>query len=68
MQGEQQKRWQEFCELAAKERDPRRLIQLLSEINRLFEAEHTEKRKKPAQKTNPPPTSIRTGTGNDSKY
>jgi hypothetical protein len=46
MEREQQKRWEEFCELAAKERDPKRLIKFVTEINRLFEIERAEKRNK----------------------
>lgn len=30
-------RWQELCELAAKEQDPKKLMELMKEINRLLE-------------------------------
>jgi hypothetical protein len=30
-------RWQALCELAAKEKDPKKLIELVDEINRLLE-------------------------------
>ena len=36
--------WQELCEQAAKERDPERLLALVSEINRLL-AEAAARRK-----------------------
>lgn len=66
MQGEQQKRWQEFCELATKDHNPKRLIELVSEMNRLFEAEHTAQRK-PAQKTEQARAPIRTGTDHNER-
>ena len=39
MQGEQRELWQEFCALAAEERDPKKLLELVKEINRLLEEE-----------------------------
>jgi len=37
MQGQQKERWKEFCELAAQEQNPERLMELVAEINRLLE-------------------------------
>ena len=37
MQGEERERWEELCRLAADERDPNRLMELIEEINRLLE-------------------------------
>jgi hypothetical protein len=31
-------RWKELCELASKEQDPKKLVELIKEINRLLEA------------------------------
>jgi hypothetical protein len=38
MQGETGERWKLLCELAAKEQDPAKLIELVREINDLLEA------------------------------
>jgi hypothetical protein len=32
--------WMELCELAAQEKDPKKLMALIGEIDRLLEAEH----------------------------
>jgi len=32
--------WMELCELAAQEKDPRKLMALIGEIDRLLEAKH----------------------------
>jgi len=37
MKGELKERWMHLCEMAANEQDPDRLVQLVSEINRLLE-------------------------------
>ena len=37
MQGQQKERWKELCELAAREQNPERLMELVAEINRLLE-------------------------------
>jgi hypothetical protein len=37
MTGETRKRWMEFCQLAAVEQDPKKLILLAEEINRLLQ-------------------------------
>jgi hypothetical protein len=38
MLGEQKERWQELCALATKEQDPKKLLALTVEINRLLAA------------------------------
>jgi hypothetical protein len=40
--GEKRERWQELCEQASVEQDSQRLLEIVAEINRLFE----EKRKR----------------------
>jgi len=35
--GKNKERWEELCELASKEQDPTKLIELMKEINRLLE-------------------------------
>ena len=35
--GQNKERWQELCELASKEQDPTKLVELMKEINRLLE-------------------------------
>lgn len=42
MQCEPEKRWQELCDLTAKEEDPGKLVHYVQEINRILE----EQRKK----------------------
>lgn len=37
MKGKVKERWMHLCELAALEQDPEKLMQLVSEINRLLE-------------------------------
>ena len=37
MQGEKKERWMELCALAAVEQDPKKLIELVQEINALLE-------------------------------
>lgn len=39
-------RWRELCAQAAVEQDPKRLMELVAEISRLFDEEH--KNRKPA--------------------
>ena len=36
MEGETRERWEQLCQLAAREQDPNRLLELVSEINRLL--------------------------------
>jgi hypothetical protein len=35
--GKNKEHWEELCELATKEQDPRKLIELMNEINHLLE-------------------------------
>jgi hypothetical protein len=35
---DKKERWEELCELASKEQDPKKLIELIREINHLLEA------------------------------
>ncbi|HXM24350.1 MAG TPA: hypothetical protein VN948_24050 [Terriglobales bacterium] len=37
MFGEQKQRWMELCELASEEQDPKKLVALIAEIDRLLE-------------------------------
>ena len=37
MLGKNKERWEELCELASKEQDPTKLIELMKEIDRLLE-------------------------------
>jgi hypothetical protein len=39
--------WMELCELAAQEKDPKRLMALIAEIDRLLEAKHQQVPKAP---------------------
>jgi len=39
--GKNKERWEELCELASKEQDPQRLIELMKEIDRLLEIKLT---------------------------
>ena len=36
MQGKTRERWQDLCEQAANEQDPRKMLELVEEINRLL--------------------------------
>jgi hypothetical protein len=36
--GKDKERWEQLCEQAAKERDPKKLVELVEEINRLLES------------------------------
>lgn len=55
MLGENEQRWRELCERAAKETDPDRLMELVAEINRLLEGKEQRLRSvvRPAS-TGPP--------------
>jgi hypothetical protein len=37
MRGEKKERWMQFCELAAEEQDPQKLLELVKQINDLLE-------------------------------
>jgi hypothetical protein len=47
MQGEKRERWRELCEQAEKEQDPRKLVELAEEINRLLEEKETRLKQRP---------------------
>ena len=47
MQGEKRERWRELCEQAEKEQDPKKLVELAEEINRLLEEKETRLKKQP---------------------
>lgn len=53
MTGETRKRWMEFCEQAAIEQDPDKLIALVEEINRLLQEQEREKENR-IHGSNPP--------------
>ncbi len=38
MVGDEKERWMELCELATKEQDPVKLMELVAEINRILES------------------------------
>jgi hypothetical protein len=38
MRGKDRERWEVLCELAANEQNPKKLLELVQEINRLLEA------------------------------
>jgi hypothetical protein len=40
MQGKTRERWQELCEQAANEQDPKRMLEIVEEINRLLAAKY----------------------------
>jgi hypothetical protein len=45
MKGETKRHWTELCELAANEQDPKKLLELVAEINRLLEEKEERLRK-----------------------
>ena len=51
MEGAVKERWLELCELASKEQDPKELVKLVEEINRLLEE---KKHRLRAKRTNQP--------------
>ena len=51
MEGQQRERWMRLCAEAATDQDPRKLMGLVDEINRLLEAKEDRLNKRaPAQK------------------
>jgi hypothetical protein len=50
MQGETKERWLELCARAAIEQDPKRLMELIEEINELLEAKEQRLQHKQAQR------------------
>jgi hypothetical protein len=56
MQGQQKERWRELCQLAAQEQHPERLMELVTEINRILEQEEQRRvaaRKQEAENEDP---------------
>jgi hypothetical protein len=51
---EKRESWMELCELAAQEKDPKRLMALIAEIDRLLEAKHQQVPKAPDPVTENP--------------
>jgi len=48
--GKNKERWEELCELATKEQDPQKLIELMKEIDRLLEIKLNRLKPAPAQR------------------
>ena len=46
MEGEEKESWMELCELAAKEQDPAKLLEVVQEINRILEKREARLREK----------------------
>jgi hypothetical protein len=49
MIGKTKERWQELCEQAANEQDPKKLMALVKEINRLLEEKQARLKKPPSE-------------------
>jgi hypothetical protein len=49
MIGKNRERWQELCEQAAKEQDPKKLHELVREINKLLEEKQARLKGPPAK-------------------
>lgn len=47
MQGEKRERWRELCEQAETEQDPKKLVELAEEINRLLEEKEQRLKRRP---------------------
>lgn len=54
MQGETGEHWRELCEQAAKEQDPTRLMDLVTEINRMLAEKEQRLRREHEQPTDQP--------------
>jgi hypothetical protein len=52
MKGEAKRHWTELCELAANEQDPKKLLELVAEINRLLEEKEARLAKASGESTN----------------
>jgi hypothetical protein len=50
MQGPNLERWQELCRQAATEQDPKRLLELIAEINRLLQEKENRLREQAQRK------------------
>ena len=53
MQGPVKERWKELCEQAAVEQNPKKLWELIAEINRLLEEKYNRLKSKPNQPGTP---------------
>ena len=51
MIGENEERWRRLCEQAAKEQDPKKLVELVKEINELLDAKQKRLAGNPSPKT-----------------
>ena len=52
MRGKTKELWEQFCEQAAVEQDPEKLIQLVKEINRMLEERETSLKRREEKKSN----------------
>jgi len=50
---EKNQRWRELCAQAAVEKDPKRLMELVAEISRLFDEEHARTHPRSQSSDNP---------------
>jgi hypothetical protein len=50
MENEKRERWKQLCELASTEQNPKKLLELVAEINRLLEEKQVRLSKKEADK------------------
>jgi hypothetical protein len=50
---EKNQRWRDLCAQAAIERDPKRLMELVAEISRLFDEEHARTHPRSRRSDNP---------------
>jgi hypothetical protein len=54
MQEDKKERWQELCALAANEQNPEKLLELVTEINKLLEEKEERLRQPPPNASRPP--------------
>ncbi len=52
MIGKTKERWMELCELATTEQDPRKMLELVKQINELLEAKENRLKRKPSSSAN----------------
>ena len=53
MRGKTKELWEQFCERAAVEQDPEKLVQLVKEINRMLEEKETRLKQRDEERTKP---------------
>jgi hypothetical protein len=53
MRGKTKELWEQFCEQAAVEQDPEKLIQLVKEINRMLEEKETRLKQRDEEASKP---------------